>query len=114
MRIRSMGLALMLLLSSIPFISSRVAAQSATAGYPSMAPPDQYRMGREAEISLARNPPESFSGKAESLILTRQGFETVVKGTNGFVCRWSDRDPPTWRIRTSGIPNYVLQFAITL
>jgi hypothetical protein len=55
------------------------------------APPpsfEQYLMAdRSAEISMARSAaPESISGNAEILVLTRRGFETAVKGTNGFVC----------------------------
>jgi hypothetical protein len=42
---------------------------------------------REAEIALARTAaPESISRDAEVLVLGRRGFETVVKGNNGFVC----------------------------
>jgi hypothetical protein len=53
-----------------------------------MASLEQYLMAdRNAEISLARSAaPESISGNAEILILTRRGYETIVKGTNGFVC----------------------------
>ena len=53
-----------------------------------MAPVDQYLMAdRAAEIALARSAaPESISRDAEVLILGRHGFETAVKGTNGFVC----------------------------
>jgi hypothetical protein len=53
-----------------------------------MAPVDQYLMAdRDAEIALARSAaPESISHDAEVLVLGRQGFETAVKGKNGFVC----------------------------
>jgi len=52
-----------------------------------MAPIDQYLMDRTAEIALARTAaPESISGDAEVMLLGRHGFETAVKGTNGFVC----------------------------
>jgi hypothetical protein len=62
-------------------------AQSAKTPYPSMAPIDQYLMDRTAEIALARSAaPESISHDAEVQILGRHGFETAVKGTNGFVC----------------------------
>ena len=63
-------------------------AQDATAPYPKMAPIEQYLMpDRNAEIALARSAaPESISGNADVLVLGRHGFETAVKGKNGFVC----------------------------
>ena len=62
-------------------------AQDAKAAYPSMAPLDQYLMERNAEIALARSAaPESISRDAEVLFLGRHGYETAVKGKNGFVC----------------------------
>jgi hypothetical protein len=53
-----------------------------------MAPIDQYLMTDQgAEIALARSAaPESISRDAEVLVLGRHGFETAVKGKNGFVC----------------------------
>jgi len=42
---------------------------------------------KNAEIQLARSAaPESISRDAEVLVLGRDGFETAVKGKNGFVC----------------------------
>ena len=63
-------------------------AQDAKASYPSMAPVDQYLMtDRNAEIALARSAaPEAISNDAEVLVLGRHGYETAVKGKNGFVC----------------------------
>src|SRR6266481_6747985 len=62
-------------------------AQDATAAYPNMAPIEQYLMDRTAEIALARSAaPESISHDAEILVLGCHGFETAVKGKNGFVC----------------------------
>lgn len=62
-------------------------AQTPAAPYPQMAPLDQYLMERGAEIALARSAaPESVSHDAEVMVLGRQGYETAVKGTNGFVC----------------------------
>lgn len=55
--------------------------------YPAMAPVDQYLMDRNAEISLARTAaPDSISRDAEILVMNRTGYETAVKGKNGFVC----------------------------
>jgi hypothetical protein len=65
----------------------RIEAQDAKAPYPSMAPLDQYLMERNAEITLARSAaPESISRDAEVMVLGRHGYETAVKGKNGFVC----------------------------
>jgi hypothetical protein len=60
---------------------------STTMLYAKMAPVDQYLMAdRAAEIALARSAaPESIARDAEVQVLTRHGFETAVKGTNGFV-----------------------------
>jgi len=63
-------------------------AQDVETPYPKMAPVDQYLMeDREAEIALARSAaPQSISRDAEILVLGRHGYETAVKGKNGFVC----------------------------
>ena len=62
-------------------------AQDAMTPYPKMAPIGQYLMEPTAEIGLARSAaPESISRGAEVLVLGRHGFETAVKGKNGFVC----------------------------
>jgi len=62
--------------------------QEAKTLYPSMAPLEQYLIAdRNAEIALARSAaPESISHDAEVLVLGRHGYETAVKGKNGFVC----------------------------
>jgi hypothetical protein len=62
-------------------------AQGPKTPYPSMAPIEQYLMDRNAEIALARSAaPESISRDAEVSVLGRHGYETAVKGKNGFVC----------------------------
>ena len=62
-------------------------AQDAATPYPKMAPVAQYLMDRTAEITLARSAaPDSISRDAEVLVLGVHGFETAVKGKNGFVC----------------------------
>ena len=78
-------------------------AQDATTPYLKMAPIDQYLMpDRDAEIALARSAaPDSIARDAEVLVLGRHGFETAVKGKNGFVCivgrGWtSAADPDFW------------------
>ncbi|MFY9659725.1 MAG: hypothetical protein WAJ97_03825 [Terriglobales bacterium] len=66
---------------------SHAQAQDAKTPYPSMAPLDQYLMERNAEIALARSAaPQAISRDAEVLVLGRHGYETAVKGKNGFVC----------------------------
>ncbi len=60
-------------------------AQAAPAA--AMAPLDQYMMPRDAEIALAKSAaPASISGDATIMVLTPKGYETAVKGSNGFVC----------------------------
>jgi hypothetical protein len=63
-------------------------SQESAARYPHMAPVDQYLMSdRNAEIAMARSAaPPSISADAEIMILGRNGYETAVKGKNGFVC----------------------------
>jgi hypothetical protein len=68
-------------------VSSRMRAQDNPTPYPSMAALDQYLMGRDAEIALARSAaPDSISRGAKVLVLGRRGYETAVEGKNGFVC----------------------------
>jgi hypothetical protein len=63
-------------------------AQADKTPYLTMAPLDQYLMpDRNAEIALARSAaPEAISRDADVLVLGRHGYETAVKGKNGFVC----------------------------
>jgi hypothetical protein len=79
-------------------------AQEAKTPYPSMAPLDQYLIAdRNVEITLARSAaPEAISRDAEVMVLGPHGYETAVKGKNGFVClverSWSAPidDPEFW------------------
>jgi hypothetical protein len=72
-------------------------AQDAKNPYPtSMAPIEQYLMDRDAEIALARSAaPPSVAKDATVMVLGRNGYETAVEGTNGFVCNvdrsWMDK-----------------------
>jgi hypothetical protein len=63
-------------------------AQDAKVRYQTMAPVEQYLIAdRNGEIALARSAaPASISSGAEVLVFTRHGYETAVKGKNGFVC----------------------------
>jgi len=69
-------------------IAHHAMAQDARTTYLKLVPIDQYLMAdRNAEIALARDAaPESISRDAEVLVLARHGFETAVRGKNGFVC----------------------------
>jgi hypothetical protein len=56
--------------------------------YPAMAQIKQYRMASASEeTALAHSAaPTSISGDAEVLTLGDHGYETAVKGKNGFIC----------------------------
>jgi len=83
-RIASLSFALILILGA----GWQAGAQDRQTLYPTMAPIEQYLMtDRTAEIALARSAaPEAISRDAEILVLGRHGYETAVKGKNGFVC----------------------------
>jgi hypothetical protein len=63
-------------------------ADDAKPAYPAMAPVEQYRVASASEeIALARSAaPASISGDAGVLTLGEHGYETALKGRNGFVC----------------------------
>jgi hypothetical protein len=71
-------------------LSSLCPARARDSGpsYERMAPIEQYLMtDRNTEIAFARTAaPESISRDAEVLVLGRHGYETAVKGKNGWVC----------------------------
>jgi hypothetical protein len=55
--------------------------------YPAIAPLQEYLMPKDAEIALARSAaPASIADGATVMVLGRQGYTTVVQGTNGFLC----------------------------
>ena len=71
-------------LVAVSFAAWPIQAQSP---YPRMAPIEQYRMDRTAEIALARTAaPPSISRDADVLVMGEKKYETAVKGKNGFVC----------------------------
>jgi len=82
--IKAKSFALVVLLG----VAWQAQGQDAKTLYPSMAPLEQYLIAdRNAEIALARSAaPESIARDAEVLVLGRHGYETAVKGKNGFVC----------------------------
>ena len=78
--------------------------------YPDRAPLEQYAMAsRDAEIALAKSAaPASISNDAEILVLGAHGYETAVKGKNGFTClvlrSWTAgfEDPVFWNPKVRG------------
>lgn len=85
-------------------------AQDSKTPYPAMAPVEQYLMeDQKSEIALARSAaPESISRDAEVMVLGRHGYETAIKGKNGFVCiverSWTAPidDPNFWNPKLRG------------
>ena len=84
---RHFTLSMLLILAVASGAGREAGAQTPKNAYPSMAPIEQYRMDRDAEIALARTAaPASVSRDAEILVLGEKNYETSVRGTNGFVC----------------------------
>ena len=97
------------LLLIVPVTVSRAQNEAAqnprdsASRYSRIAPLSQYLIGdAAAEIAMARSAaPASISEHAEILVLGSRGYETAVRGTNGFVClverAWtSDYDDPDY------------------
>jgi hypothetical protein len=82
----------------------QTSAQDTDARYPAMAATVEYMAAdQNAEIALARSAaPPALSRDATILVLGQHGYETAVKGTNGFVCvverSWMNRfdSPEFW------------------
>jgi hypothetical protein len=77
-----------LVLTAVLSLTGVAQAQETKTPYPHMAPIDQYLItDQNAEIALARSAaPASISGDATVVVLKQHGYETAVKGKNGFVC----------------------------
>jgi hypothetical protein len=77
-----------LLSASLTGAVGPASAQAAAAPYQTMAPIAQYRIASQSdEIALARSAaPPSLSKDADVMTLGDKGYETAVKGKNGFVC----------------------------
>ncbi|HET7175365.1 MAG TPA: hypothetical protein VFK21_05090 [Gammaproteobacteria bacterium] len=98
-------------------VTTPALADGATSPYPAMAPLAQYQSSSQAaEIALAKSAaPASVSDHADVMVLGSHGYETVAKGTNGFVClvfrSWdmSFDNPEFWnpKIRTPQCINAV-------
>ena len=103
--LRAAACGLALLLGAVLLAPAAAAvAPPARQAYAEPAPPQQYRAASPTdEIALARSAaPPSISGKAEILVMGPGGYETAVKGPNGFVClverSWGAafEDPEFW------------------
>jgi len=110
----------------------QVCAQSVQ--YEAAAPLNQYFIAEKTtEIALARSAaPASISDGAEVLVLTKDGYVTAAKGSNGFVClverAWgkSTDDAEFWNPKISAphclnaaaaktyLPNYLLRTKLVL
>jgi hypothetical protein len=115
------------LVAALGVCSLPAQAGSAGAAYPRMAPLARYLAAdRAGEIALARSAaPKSIADHATVLILGRHGYETAVKGSNGFVClverSWANdfddgqfwnpriRTPQCWNAAGAGwlLPDYL-------
>jgi hypothetical protein len=69
---------------ALPFAASPATSE----GLAERGPIAAYLMpDRQAEVTLARSAaPPAIAKNAAVLVLTARGFETAVKGSNGFVC----------------------------
>ncbi|HET7176071.1 MAG TPA: hypothetical protein VFK21_08680 [Gammaproteobacteria bacterium] len=83
--IRPLGI---LSLLCLPLAWPLTASADDAPKYPAMAPVAQYHEASDAqEIALAKSAAAaSISDHAEIKVLGAHGYETAVKGTNGFVC----------------------------
>jgi Phage integrase family len=86
-RARNCGLVVLAALTALLVTAAKAQTPDLRKLYPKMAPLGLYLMNRDAEITLARSAaPAAISRDASVLVLTRQGWETAVNGTSGFVC----------------------------
>jgi hypothetical protein len=104
------GTALGLLILTLIAVARPERAEAAASQYANMAPVAQYMMASpEKEIALAKSAaPPSISENAEILVLRAHGYETAMKGKNGFVClverSWDAdfNDPVFWNPKIRG------------
>jgi hypothetical protein len=62
-------------------------AQAQSDPYPNPAPLAHYLMPEAEEIAFARSAaPKSISDEADVMVLTKDGYVTAAKGSNGFLC----------------------------
>jgi hypothetical protein len=73
-----------LLILTLALIGTGASAAIQTSKYP---PLEQYLMSADAEEALARTAaPSSISNRATIKVLTKDGYQIVRQGENGFVC----------------------------
>lgn len=83
----SLSKPVLVLAAALTLAGAAARADDPKTPYPRMAPIAQYLMSDQAEIALARSAaPASVSGDATIVVLKEHGYETAVKGKNGFVC----------------------------
>src|SRR5579872_7007534 len=107
---RETALGLLILGAGFIAVARPERAEAASSQYTSMAPVAQYMMASpEKEITLAKSAaPPSISENAEILVLRAHGYETGMKGKNGFVClverSWDAdfNDPVFWNPKIRG------------
>ena len=107
---RRTALGLFLVGAGLVAVAGPERAAAKASQYASMAPAAQYMMtSPEKEIILAKSAaPPSISDNAEILVLHARGYETAVKGKNGFVClverSWDAdfNDPVFWNPKIRG------------
>lgn len=76
-----------LLVACSLLLATAASAADQPSPYPKMAAVEQYTIAPADEIALAKSAgPPSVAEHAEVLVLKANGYETAVKGTNGFVC----------------------------
>lgn len=88
MRSRNWGMEFVWGMAFLSCVAGSAGADAAKPVYADRAPLAQYRIASAPEeIALARTAaPASISDKAEVLVLGDHGYETAVKGDNGFAC----------------------------
>lgn len=110
MRMHVLKRALLQVMSGFACTIGSAFAGDMPPAYPAMAPVAQYRMAsKDEEIALARSAaPPSISDSADVLVLGEHGYETAVKGKNGFAClvlrSWTAGfdDPVFWNPKVRG------------
>jgi hypothetical protein len=103
----SLASSLLFLANCAPILAH---AEDAKAPYPTMALLDRYLIAdRDAEIAMAKSAaPPAISDAAEVLILTKDGYHSVIEGKNGFTClverAWMNPtdSPEFWNPRVRG------------
>ncbi len=71
----------------LPLAATFACAAAVPEPYPAMAPLAQYLMPQADEVALARTAaPKAISDDADVMVLTKDGYVSAGKGSNGFLC----------------------------